>query len=169
MKKLLFLFTGRLPCRLIKVKDQPYLERYHLFRLFGITFYLHRFLNGDGDRYLHDHPFKFSGSLILAGSYIERSIRGLDISDEKVRHLKVGRVNIIRPYKFHQILRSEPDTWTLFWHTKRFKNWGFLEDMGKEGGSKGVLYITPYELTNSDWHEHVPRGRDAGREPFVEQ
>lgn len=169
MKRLLFLLTGRLPCRLIKVKGQPYLERYYLFSLFGITFYLHRFLNGDGDEYLHDHPFKFSGSLVLAGFYHERSVRWLDMSDEKFRHLKPGKVNLIGPHKFHQILFSEPDTWTLFWHAKRVKRWGFLKDMGKEGSSKGVLYITPYEQTSGDWHKDAPRGCDAGREPFVKR
>lgn len=166
MKKLLFLLTGRLPCRLIKVKGQPYLERYYLFSLFGITFYLHRFLNGDGDEYLHDHPFKFSGSLVLAGYYHERSVSWLDMSNEKFRHLKPGKVNLIGPHKFHQILFTEPDTWTLFWHAKRVKSWGFLM---KGRTNNSTIYVRPYEQTSADWHKDAPRGCDAGREPFVKR
>ena len=43
--KLLFKLTAGLRCKLIDREGAPYLERYYLGRLFGVTFYLHRFVS----------------------------------------------------------------------------------------------------------------------------
>ena len=52
INRLLFNLTKRMPCKLINVHGEPYLERYFAGELFGVTFYLHRFLSCDGD----EHP-----------------------------------------------------------------------------------------------------------------
>lgn len=42
LRTALLKLSARLPCRLIKVNGEPYLERYYVGRLLGVTFYLHR-------------------------------------------------------------------------------------------------------------------------------
>ena len=69
--KLLYWFTGRLPCRIISDDGKPYLERYHLGTLLGVRFYIHRFVGSDPARGLHDHPWLWAGSLVLSGWYWE--------------------------------------------------------------------------------------------------
>jgi hypothetical protein len=71
INRALFNLTSRLPCRLIKPDDRPYLERYYVGQLFGVTFYLHRFVSADSERHVHNHPWTRGGSVILAGSYTE--------------------------------------------------------------------------------------------------
>ncbi|MEJ2214959.1 MAG: hypothetical protein P8Y20_13150, partial [Gammaproteobacteria bacterium] len=71
LSDVLYRFTGHLRCRIINGNHgEPYLERYHLFRLpGGGGVYIHRFIDSDPDRGLHDHPWKAAVSLILSGSY----------------------------------------------------------------------------------------------------
>jgi hypothetical protein len=52
---------------------RPYLTRWHVLpRNKWFNIYLHRFLHGDDDRALHDHPWR-SASLILEGRYTEHT------------------------------------------------------------------------------------------------
>ncbi|MEZ5739520.1 MAG: hypothetical protein R3E68_08760 [Burkholderiaceae bacterium] len=53
LRQWLFNRSNRLACRVICDGDQPYLERYFLFRRLGLTAYLHRFVASDPDRGLH--------------------------------------------------------------------------------------------------------------------
>ena len=62
------------PVRIIN-DNGPYLERYYLFSFLGYTFYLHKFVNSDPDRGLHDHPWYKSFSIVLSGSYIEKKLK----------------------------------------------------------------------------------------------
>lgn len=79
------------PRRVIGSNDDPYLERYYVLgryprhywpkntvepRLPWLPFsvYLHRFERPDMDIELHNHPFKWALSLILAGGYVEKRI-----------------------------------------------------------------------------------------------
>ncbi len=173
LRKALYHFSGRLPCRLIHSQGKRYLERYYLGQLFGFTFYLHRFVGSDGDRALHDHPWKRAGALCLAGGYLERRIRwfnpetGYDTYD---RHIRPGRFNRIPAAVFHQIVSAEPDTWTLFFHTPKIKPWGFMEIVRRkeEDGTERPL---PHYYGDSDgqshrqWWQSVPKGEDCDRAP----
>lgn len=52
---------------------RPYLTRWHIIpRNRWFNLYLHKFVHGDDDRALHDHPWA-SASLILDGRYIEHT------------------------------------------------------------------------------------------------
>jgi hypothetical protein len=52
---------------------RPYLTRWHLIpRNRWLNLYLHKFVHGDDERALHDHPWA-SASLILEGRYIEHT------------------------------------------------------------------------------------------------
>ncbi|WP_244260428.1 hypothetical protein [Burkholderia gladioli] len=57
MRRVLYAISSRLPCRIIADGNKPYLERYYLATVFGVRFYLHRFVASDPDRGLHDHPW----------------------------------------------------------------------------------------------------------------
>lgn len=165
LHKLLFKFTGRLPCRLINSESGRYLERYYLGRLFGLTFYLHRFVDGDGDRQMHDHPFGWSLALVLRGMYIERIMRHMDPRRGvryRERFRRAGQLNLITAGKFHQILRTKPNTWTLFMHTDRVKGWGFLYHSTAEDL---IIYHQPHAPANPAWWHTAKPGRYAGRAP----
>lgn len=149
IRRLLIWLTDYLPCREIKGdQGEPYLERYYLGSLFGWRAYIHRFVDSDPDRGLHDHPWRLSVSLILVGWYAE-------LRSNVLRKRRAGQINIIRGTDFHRVILPEgQDAWTLFVHGKRTKGWGF---------SRAGVY-TPFARSADDypfeeWWRHVPRGR----------
>lgn len=168
-RRFLYWLTGFLPCRLIKVGDQPYLERYYVGRLFGVTFYLHRFISADGDRDVHNHPWRLSAALVLAGGYREERVTQItpDGWHSKERDLYLPKINIITGSRFHRIMETQPETWTLFMHGKRIststKAWGFLQKT-----ADGLRLFNPYNLDESiGWWKRLPNGNTSGREPYA--
>lgn len=163
----LYAVTARLPCRLIELDGKPYLERYWVGRLFGWTFYLHRFVSGDDERQVHDHPWATSLALILCGGYVEERLLALcpDYGWLSAhRRMFPGRINVIRARDFHRITRPRPETWTLFAHGPRVKGWGFYS---RHSDVRCVLYHQPLDIEASkDWQLRAPLGRDAHRAPF---
>ncbi len=127
----LFEQTANMPVRFIRSNpNRPYLERYFLTEFDGQFAYLHRFVNGDGDRYIHDHPWDFASSLILTGSYTEFRREGIHAPEQELIWLP-GEVNEIQGDTLHRIEETEPETWTLFIHTAWVRDWGFLNDAGE--------------------------------------
>ncbi len=194
MTRFLYWLTARLPCRTINGEHgEPYLERYFLLRLFGFTAYIHRFVDNDPDRGLHDHPWGWSCSLVLAGGYHELRADKALLSPHsspaiKLRYLKPGRFNVIRGDDFHRIILhwNQPskgqmvvEAWTLFVHGPRTKGWGFIQPTIRADFRKkrpaitwtpGVLPVyKPYTLTRhcptENWHRAAPRGREWNRAP----
>ncbi len=174
LRRTLYKISGKLPCRLIHTDGKRYLERYYIGRLFGFTFYLHRFVNGDGDRALHDHPWKIAGALCLAGGYKEKRIRWFNpetVFDADIRQVKAGRINLISASTFHQILNAQPDTWTLFMHSRKIKEWGFLSRK-EYVNDHGELEVQPYYHRDRDtashrnWWETAPIGHHSDRAPL---
>jgi len=158
---LLMKITAKRPVRRIDVNDAPYLERYYMGRLFGVTFYLHRFRSSDSEPHLHNHPWKWGRSLVLAGSYIEERVVDLapaTLSGCLVAWNRVSFWSKVNGNDFHRIASAKPDTWTLFMHGERqrvdagcasvAKGWGFLEKTGD-----GVLF-TPAPANHQPewWH-----------------
>lgn len=170
--KFLFWFSGLLPCRLIKIDDNPYLERYYLFEVFGFTFLIHRFIDLDGDRTLHNHPWS-AFSVVLAGSYVEAVLVGLcPFSGWIEKNIKVRLFNYVPAKKFHQIVDIKPNTWTLFIHKKRSgRGWGFFEKMtldDEREAKVAVIFHQPHPIkTTLDWHKTAPIGADIERELLV--
>lgn len=165
LRRWLYAITAKRPCRLIDVEGRPYLERYYLGKFFGVTFYLHRFIHGDGDRDVHDHPWRLSVAMVLAGGYVEERVTRIspDGWAYKIRHLYPGKPNIIRYRDFHRIRYTHQETWTLFCHTRRIKTWGFL----RTTDASGLLYHQPYDVSGSlNWHTQAKIGEAAGREPY---
>lgn len=165
MRRLLFWLTGRLPCRLIHTGGKPYMERYFLFKRFGITAYLHRFVSGDDERNVHDHPWGWSFALILCGGYIEERMAHMDPEQGwalRLRRMFPLRINVIRGRDFHRITKPKPETWTLFVHGSRVKGWGFLERV-----PLAVIYHQPYDSKKAaNWWLRNPIGKYINRVPY---
>ncbi|WP_078456524.1 hypothetical protein [Solemya velum gill symbiont] len=164
--KLLYRFTGLLRCRIIRGNHgEPYLERYHLFRLpGGGGAYIHRFLASDPDRGLHDHPWDKAIGMVLAGGYTEER---LEENKVVTRSLGPGAINRITATDFHRVvLPHQREAWTFFAHSKKHKDWGFLTNIGNSQES-----FTPHESVNSEgshenWWINAARGRNSEREPL---
>ena len=155
IERLLEALTDRLPCRFIDGEGgEPYLERYHLLGVLGWHVYLHRFVDSDPDRGLHDHPWSRALSLVLVAGYDE--IRGEPGAEGRTvrRFVRPWRVNCLRGDTFHRVvLRTGHPAWTLFLHGPRTKGWGFLRNgvyrsMARDGA----------EFRHRDWWRHAPRG-----------
>lgn len=168
--RFLFWLSGFLPGRLINIEGNPYLERYYLFTFRGRVYYLHRFLSGDGDRNLHNHPWSHSVSIILSGGYTESRVTNIDwdegLYDQDIFRLRFLSVNRIPANVFHRIMWVKKNTWTLFSHDKqRTSEWGFL----RTNQDTGKLYvdIPNYHDKNVGWWKTAAKGWRIGREPFV--
>lgn len=150
MPRFLFWLTARRPAREIRgERGEPYLERYYLFSVFGWRAYLHRFRTSDPDRGLHDHPWDFSISLVLAGGYRE-------LRTYSYRILRPGSINVIRGHDYHRILLDPGrEAWTLFVHGPRVKGWGF-----RRNGEYTPFAQTADDYPSHEWWKTAPRGRD---------
>lgn len=124
----------RLPRRDILAEGGAvYLERYRVLgwmpgsRWRGPSVYLHRFRLTDQDLALHNHPWPWAVSLVLAGGYTEQrlgSLHGLPAC--KWRRLKPGRLNVLGPDDYHRVADLHgAETWTLFCVWPRTRSWGF--------------------------------------------
>jgi hypothetical protein len=172
--RLLYKLGDRLPCRVIHIEGKPYLERYALFNNFGLTAYLHRFVTSDDERKPHNHPWPLACSLILAGSYTEEVVTSLDPIEGwycKYKPFSFAKLNIITASKFHRIINPEPETWTLFIHRNKSKEWGFLDKEIIETSPPRLCVIFdqpfPKERTD-DWENQLLTGaNNPDRTPFT--
>lgn len=189
LNKFLFWFTGRLPCRLIQLDSGPYLERYYLgqWKWLKVIFYLHRYVSSDSERHVHNHPWEWGGSLILAGSYIEERV--IDICPHAndagcwTKYRKVRWFNRVNCNTFHRVHNAKSGTWSLFFHGARpriggrEKGWGFLSAVGIDMSAdyvaehdhsmpSNITQFVPYPVSHGNWWETYPIGSEAGREPL---
>jgi hypothetical protein len=166
---ILYFLAGFLKAKAIKgPHGEPYLERHLLCRFGRHAFFLHRFLASDPDRGVHDHPWRKSISFILCGGYIEKRLIS---KNGKVwlsfKDINAGSFNVIRGDDFHQVvLKPNTPAWTVFYHGKRVKTWGFA--VSPEGSaSEPCEYFTKHydEVTELDveggqpWEIGAPRAR----------
>ncbi|MGD2119521.1 MAG: hypothetical protein PVG66_14260 [Chromatiales bacterium] len=166
--RFLFRLTGNLRCRIINGNQgEPYLERYHLLRLpGGGGVYIHRFIDSDPDRGLHDHPWKAAVSLILAGSY--RELRLIEQGGQQQvieRIMSAWRLNRLKGDDFHRIVLHDEATpvWTLFAHTGKYKDWGFL-NVAENGEPSFVSHESvAREEDHRLWWKTAPKGKYISR------
>ena len=181
MKRLLYRWTGNLPLHIISDNDQPYLERYFLFKRFGVTAYVHRFVASDPDRGLHSHPWPWAVSVKLLGWYFEE--RPTDHPDQTPALRIPGRISFLSGSSFHRVVLpfaggrvtysalvdpvdrpAVKECWTLFIHrSKRSQWWGFLSRQPRD--EDGAYVYRPYRYpdgasTHGDWWKSVPKGKD---------
>lgn len=153
MRTLLMWITSFLPARVISDNGHPYLERYYVGTLFGIRFYLHRFVGSDPDRGVHDHPWAWARSIVLAGWYLEERRTGIRT---------VRWFNSLEGDTFHRIIKPEgmADVWTLFYHKAGdVKPWGFMRPMS-EGVAVWTEYIYGGKGKETAWWLTAKKGRD---------
>lgn len=112
----------------------PYLTRVLFPRIFGFRPMLHKFHRPDGDRALHNHPWRTAVSFILAGSYIEERL----LPDESqlahgpiTEHRHVRWFNVLTNQDFHRVTELKGSVYTLFVIGERTQGWGFLDDSGQ--------------------------------------
>ncbi len=179
INKLLYKYTSELPCRLIPRKGgEPYLERYYVGHLFGVTFYLHRFVSSDQEEHLHNHPWEWAKSLILSGSYDEEVVIDLCANLHNGCYTTTRTVrfwNDIGPNHFHRIANAKPGTWSLFFHGKRqrvkvgqcsvSKGWGFLTKSYLFGLHDTVCFV-PHPSAESNWWNNARKGKNIRRQPL---
>lgn len=172
MNKLLFFISGFMKCKIIKGDNgQPYLERYMVAR-WGKdgehTLFLHRFLDSDSDRGIHDHPWD-SKSFIVSGGYNEKRLIS-ELGHEKVivRNVKPLTFNKIGKNDFHQIiLKEKTPAWTLFYHGPRVKHWGFQYYNVLPDGTIERSHFSPYADTTKvedKWELTAKKGHESPRE-----
>lgn len=98
-----------------------YMRRWRILDISWLGgFRLHHIIRGDADRHLHDHPFSFF-SIILRGGYNE-------LLQYAKTERRISKTNSINKFSFHRITWTQPNTWTLVFHTRKSKPWGFLVD-----------------------------------------
>lgn len=171
LNKLLFWLSGYLPCKIINGENgQPYLERYMIAR-WGKdgehTIFLHRFLDSDPDKGIHDHPWD-SKSFILAGGYNEkRLVKEGALEKVILRNIRPLTFNKIGKGDFHQIImKKNTPAWTLFYHGPRVKHWGFqYYDVLPNGTMKRSEFVPFNDTTKIDekWELTAKKGKDTQR------
>lgn len=173
LDRLLFKLCDRLPCRIIADEGRVYLERYYLGRVFGWTFYIHRFVGPDPGDALHDHPWPLAISLVLTGGYVEwrGGPASVAAGAVKARAVRPGALNVIRGNDFHRVAKMlRGNAFTLFAHRPHARAWGFLH--AAEWTPRGaVLDCAVYEPAvarhgasfGEPWWQTAMRGRDTAR------
>lgn len=172
MNRLLYAITGRLPCRIIAEEGRFYLERYYVATLLGHCIYLHRFVDDDPDRGLHDHPWPWAFSLILSGFYYEETRQGIK---------PVRWFNGLVGDSFHRVLLPSTDPlgtgpgrpcWSLFVHRAAYvKPWGFLRYFASVGYSTWLPWNYPDgdgRGKSGQWWKTAPLGRFEPRRAPLE-
>ncbi|MFT7144562.1 MAG: hypothetical protein ACI9TY_001836 [Alphaproteobacteria bacterium] len=185
MRALLYETTAQGPLRLItrqnsKDINQPhvYLERYPVFETPEILCYIHHFRMSD-EPHIHNHPWRMSNSVILAGNYTE--IRPSDLSSMTLRKTQrpTGSMGSLSFDDLHRVQlaksnNGERSVWTMFMHYRHWEQgWGFIEENPFEhqvwddlaNNGKGCLKtvdaypFVPKEVGASpkDWW-HLPKG-----------
>lgn len=152
-------WANRLRVRTIEIDGAPYLRRYLVARVAGCEVYLHEFLTADGERHLHDHPWAWSASLVLAGGYVEEVLRQVDGYAGPLTTYRTHRapaVNLVGR-GFHRIAKLDGCTWSLFAVGPRVKMWGFLEYSDR---ASGTVYRQPFD------YDRAGDDLDWARQPF---
>lgn len=105
---------------------------------FPVNVFLHKFHRSDDDGALHNHPWKWSVSLILAGGYSEErrhvTEKMCDMHEKphivwrvKRREVLPFSLNVIRADDFHRVDLLEKDCWSLFLAGPKSQSWGFWD------------------------------------------
>lgn len=124
IRRLLMRITKNRPMKTIWVADAPYLERYYMGQILGRQIWLHRFIRGDAERHLHNHPWR-AVSVVLCGWYCEHYLsKGVTFSRFR-RPLSAARIGMQR---FHRVADVDAETWTLMLvGRERSPDWHFFD------------------------------------------
>lgn len=167
INRFLLWITRNMPARAIDLAGRPYIERYHAYQRGKLTIVLHRYLGGDGDRFLHDHPHRLSVGIPIIGGYTEERMLGFCPKRGWVSKLmtrSVWRWAILTARDFHRIAFVRPGTWTVFITYDRFKSWGFAHFLNNK-----LRIVQPYNVSSTrNWHLTAQKGADFRRQRGTE-
>lgn len=111
-------------------KEGLYLRRFFLTpRWLPKRIFLHYFVRGDKDRFLHDHPWDFI-TLCLAGGYEETWRPDLGSVYAPRRRLMPGQWRSVRAEHTHKVTLLKSPTWTLLVVGRARRQWGFHTNAG---------------------------------------
>lgn len=94
--------------------------------------HVHHFYRSDDDGELHNHPWKWALSIVLAGGYSEER-RTKDDHVER-RLVKPFSINFITENTFHRVdlLDEKNGAWSIFIAGPRTQSWGFWNRVTKK-------------------------------------
>lgn len=181
IERILRRVADRLPCRIISAEPgKPYLERHYVATVLGWRIYLHRFVESDPGRGLHDHPWASAVSLVLKGWYWEQTRAGVRrvrwfnrLSGDTFHRVilprqwaRTGRLGADGQQVWARSKDAQP-CWTLFAHRAAYvKAWGFLEPVQGEGGAqlwRSHDYPADGTASSGEWWKTAPLGRHGGQ------
>jgi len=116
----------------------PYLTRVHFPRIpiLNIRPMVHKFHRPDGDRALHNHPWKWAASFILAGEYVEERLLPDESQLYGRPHAEARLVrwfNWLTDQDFHRVVELRGGVYSLFVSGPRAQEWGFMPEDGEPG------------------------------------
>lgn len=88
----------------------------------GWSAMVHRFHESDAPGALHNHPWEWGASLILAGGYCEHRRVGDGVV---LQDFLAGDHNVLRQDTFHRVELHGDECWTLFVTGAKVDDWGF--------------------------------------------
>ena len=140
LERMAMAFPGRVIPRQGQKGPEPYLHRHYLRKadVENHGLFLHRFVASDDAGELHNHPWEWSRSFILSGSYREIRAHGsadrsakptrYTLVEREERILSAGDVNFLGWFDFHRVELLTPEVWTIFVHGPRIQTWGFVPE-----------------------------------------
>lgn len=126
-------------CRFLMVREirgedgSLYLSRYRIMgwmpgstTKWPLSIYLHHFHRPDLDEAQHNHPWKWSFSLVLSGGYTETRFDSIYNDTTYSRRLRPFRLNWISHATYHNVTALHgKQSWTLFFAGPKATSWGF--------------------------------------------
>jgi hypothetical protein len=122
---------------------QDYLERYYLLSLWGYGAFIHIFHSSDMDGF-HDHPWPW-WRVILWGWYWERTCEQHDpIATRQIELCGPGHTIGRSALQLHYVELESETVGTLFIHGPRWREWGFVDDIGMWEPAKATTSTGPH-------------------------
>lgn len=112
----------REPDLTIGPKDNPQMERWHLFHRWGIQIALHHWHRSDSDRALHDHTAG-NVSVLLTGPYREWFSHSWEKPRWKLRLPFIPYYR--RATTAHRVELHKGKVWSLWIRFRPWRDWGF--------------------------------------------
>jgi hypothetical protein len=108
----------------ILLHGEPYLKRHTLLDLPFLRIHVHKIMQSDSERELHDHPWNF-WSLILKGWYQEHLTHGRSLfrGPGSLRYVSAPTLHRL------ELVGGEP-VWTLVICGRKRRKWGFQTSEG---------------------------------------
>ncbi len=149
---------GAKPDEDAKLKGQVVFRETWLTRL-PFNLYLHRFHRSDDDGALHNHPWRWSLSFILAGGYSEER-RATHGDAVERRMVTPWSFNFIRGTDYHRVDLIESDAWSLFFVGPKVGTWFFWDRATKRRAQwRRFVMAKRGMIPDAGWE---PDAREAG-------